>query len=302
MKQINPKLVLYLGVLSSCFSALLVRQSEAPSLTIATLRLFWTMVILTPITVWRHWAEVRQTSLRDLVGCALSGIFLALHFTTWFESLKWTSVASSTVLGCTEVIFVSLGFALFLRGTIPKLGVVAIGLSFLGSMVLALNDGGSGGIGLRPIYGDMLAVLCAVLIAVYTLIGRVKRGTMSTTVYTFFTYLSCLLTLLVLDGVTATPVLGWPLREHLVAIGLAVLCTLLGHSLHSWSLKYISPSYVAAAKLCQPIFSSLIAIPMFSEFLSPVQIAGAGIILAGMLLYTYAEGKQAPDTQAAPMS
>lgn len=294
MKKLNPKVILYLGVLSSCFSALLVRMSQAPSLTTATLRLFWTMVFLTPFTVWRHWDEVKRTGFKNLAGCVLSGVFLAFHFTAWFESLKWTSVVSSTVLGCTEVIFVALGFALFLHGKIPKLGVAAIGLSFLGSVVLALQDGG-GGAGLRPLYGDFLAVVCAVFIAVYTLIGRVKRGTMSTTVYTFFTYLSCLVTLLLLDGVTGTPVLGWPLREHLVAIGLAVICTLLGHSLHSWALKYISPSYVAAAKLCQPIFSTIIAIPLLLEIPTPMQVAGTAVILAGMLLYTHLEAHTDPE-------
>lgn len=294
----NPKIILYLGVLGTGFSALLVRLSDAPSLTTATLRLGWTMLFLTPMTVFRHWEEVKKTTRGDLLGCILSGIFLAFHFTAWFESLKWTTVASSSVLACTEVIFVALGFALFLKGKIPKLGVIAIALAFVGSVVLALHDGGAGAVGLRPIYGDFLAVLCAVCIAVYTLIGRVKRGTMSTTVYTFFTYLSCLATLLVMDAVTGTPVTGWPLKEHLIAIGLAVLCTLLGHSLFSWSLKYISPSYVAAAKLCEPIFSSVIAIPMFLEVPGPVQMAGAAVILAGVLLYTHAEAKQSSDTGA----
>lgn len=294
----NPKIILYLGVLGTGFSALLVRLSDAPSLTTATLRLGWTMLFLTPMTVFRHWEEVKKTTRGDLLGCILSGIFLAFHFTAWFESLKWTTVASSSVLACTEVIFVALGFALFLKGKIPKLGVIAIALAFVGSVVLALHDRGAGAVGLRPIYGDFLAVLCAVCIAVYTLIGRVKRGTMSTTVYTFFTYLSCLATLLVMDAVTGTPVTGWPLKEHLIAIGLAVLCTLLGHSLFSWSLKYISPSYVAAAKLCEPIFSSVIAIPMFLEVPGPVQMAGAAVILAGVLLYTHAEAKQSSDTGA----
>lgn len=296
MKTINPKIILYIGVLGTGFSALLVRLSDAPSLTTATLRLLWTILILTPITLLRHWPEVRAVKRGDLLACGLSGMFLAFHFTTWFESLKWTTIASSSVLGCTEVIFVALGFALFLRGKIPKLGVAAIALSFLGSVVLALHDGGAAAGGLRPMYGDFLAVLCAVCIAVYTLIGRVKRGTMSTTVYTFFTYLSCLITLLILDLATGTPIMGWPLKEHLIAIGLAVLCTLLGHSLFSWSLKYLSPSYVASAKLCEPIFASALAIPMFLEVPTLLQVMGGVVILVGVLLYTYAEGKQSSDT------
>lgn len=299
MKRVDPKVILYLGVLGTAFSATLVRFSDAPSLTTATLRLGWTILLLTPMTFLRHWEELRATRLKDIAACLLSGMFLAFHFTTWFESLKWTTVASSTVLGCTEVIFVALGFAIFLKGKIPKLGVIAIAMSFVGSVVLAFHDGGAGAGGANPLWGDFLAIVCAVCVAVYTLIGRVKRGGMSTTVYTFFTYLSCLVTLLILDAVTGTPVTGWPLKEYLIGLGLAVLCTLLGHSLFSWSLKYIAPSYVSAAKLCEPIFSSVMAIPLFGEVPAPIQVMGGVVILAGVLLYTRAEMKSS-DTAPAP--
>lgn len=299
MKAVNPKIILYLGVLGTAFSALLVRLSDAPSLTTATLRLMWTILLLAPVTLKAHWAEVKTATKADILACGLSGVFLALHFATWFESLKWTTVASSSVLGCTEVIFVALGFAIFLKGKIPKLGVLAIALSFGGSVILALHDGGAGAVGANPLYGDLLAIACAVCVAINTLIGRVKRGNMSTTVYTFFTYLACLITLLILDGFTGTPLTGWPLKEHLIGLGLAVFCTLLGHSLFSWSLKYIAPSYVSAAKLCEPIFSSAIAIPLFHEVPGPIQLLGAAIILAGVLLYTVADNRQAEEEAAA---
>ena len=298
MRHVNPKVILYLGVLGTAFSALLVRLSEAPSLTTATLRLFWTVLLLTPMTFLRHREEVKQATRGDILACVASGIFLAFHFATWFESLKWTTIASSSVLGCTEVIFVALGFAIFLKGKIPRLGVVAIILSLGGSVILALHDSGGGSAAPAPLYGDFLAVICAICISVYTLIGRVKRGTMSTTVYTFFTYIACLATLLVLDLVTGTKITGWGLWEQAIGLGLAVLCTLLGHSLFSWSLKYLSPSYVAAAKLCEPIFSSALAIPLFLELPGPVQLVGAAILLAGVFLYTKAEGKQSSDTVA----
>ena len=219
--------------------------------------------------------------------CALSGACLALHFSTWFESLKWTSIASSTVLVSTEVIFSALGFALFLHGRIPRLGVAAIAVAFAGSVVLALSDAGGSG----ALAGDLLAVLAAVAVAAYTLIGQVQRARQSTTVYTFLTYLSCLLVLLALDAATGTPVLGWGLRETAVGLLLAVFCTLLGHSLFSWSLKWLSPAYVSAVKLCEPIFASLLGLLLFGEGIAPLQGVGAVAILAGVLLYTKAEGR-----------
>lgn len=239
---------------------LFVRWSQAPSLFTATCRLGWTVVLLLPVLLLRYRGELKRIKGRDILSCAASGALLALHFASWFESLRWTSVASSTVLVSTEVIFCALGFALFLKGKIPRLGVAAIALAFLGSVVLALSDGG-GGDGRSALYGDLLSLAGAVFVALYTLIGRVERDHMSTTVYTFFTYLSSFLTLLLLDLITATPVVGYPPREWVIGLLLAVVCTLLGHSLFSWSLKYLSPSYVSAAKLCEPVFATALAVP-----------------------------------------
>ena len=284
----DPRLVLFLGVLGASFSAIFVRWSQAPSLVTATGRLGWTVLLLLPAVLRSHRAELRAATRRDLLLCALSGACLALHFSTWFESLKWTSIASSTVLVSTEVIFSALGFALFLHGRIPRLGVAAIALAFAGSAVLALSDAGGGG----ALAGDLLAVLAAAAVAVYTLIGQVQRSRQSTTVYTFLTYTACLLVLLALDAATGTPVLGWGLREAVVGLLLAVFCTLLGHSLLSWSLKWLSPAYVSAAKLCEPVFASVLGLLLFGEGIGPLQGAGAAAVLAGVLLYTKAEGRR----------
>lgn len=284
----DPRLVLFLGVLGASFSSIFVRWSAAPSLVTATGRLGWTVLLLLPSVLGKHRAELLSATHRDLLMCALSGTCLALHFSTWFESLKWTSIASSTVLVSTEVIFSALGFALFLHGRIPRLGVAAIAVAFAGSVVLALSDaGGSGG----ALAGDLLAVLAAVAVAAYTLIGQVQRARQSTTIYTFLTYLSCLIVLLVLDAATGTPVLGWGFREVGVGLLLAVFCTLLGHSLFSWSLKWLSPAYVSAAKLCEPIFASILGLLLFGEGIGFLQAVGAVAVLAGVLLYTKAEGQ-----------
>ena len=283
----DPRLVLFLGVLGASFSSIFVRWSAAPSLVTATGRLGWTVLLLLPAVLRKHRAELLAATKRDLLMCALSGVCLAAHFSTWFESLKWTSIASSTVLVSTEVIFSALGFALFLHGRIPRLGVAAIALAFAGSAVLALSDAGGSG----ALAGDLLAVLAAVAVAAYTLIGQVQRARQSTTIYTFLTYLSCLIVLLVLDAATGTPVLGWGLREMGVGLLLAVFCTLLGHSLFSWSLKWLSPAYVSAAKLCEPIFASVLGLLLFGEGIGPLQGIGAIAVLAGVLLYTKAEGR-----------
>ena len=287
MLERHPNGVLLLGVVGISISAILVRYSQAPSVITAVYRLGWTVLLLLPVVLLKFRKELLQVRGRDILLCTLSGICLALHFLTWFESLKWTGVAVSTVLVSTEVIFTALGFALFLKGKIPPLGVAAIVMAFGGSAVLALAGGGQGSV----LYGNILALAAAFFVALYTLIGRIQRGYLSTTIYTFLTYLACFLTLLIMALVSGTPLVGYGGREWLIGLGLAVLCTLMGHSLFSWCLKFLSPAYVSAVKLCEPVFSGALAVPLFGEIPTPVQLLGAAIILGAVLLYTWAEQK-----------
>ena len=287
MLERHPKGVLILGVVGVSISAILVRYSQALSVITAVYRLGWTVLLLLPVVLLRFREELLRVRWRDVLLCTLSGICLALHFLTWFESLKWTGVAVSTVLVSTEVIFTALGFAFFLKGRIPPLGVAAILLAFGGSVVLALAGGVQG----SQLYGNLLALSAAVFVALYTLIGRIQRGYLSTTIYTFLTYLACFLTLLLMAVCSGTPLVGYGGREWLIGLGLAVLCTLMGHSLFSWCLKYLSPAYVSAVKLCEPVFSGLLAVPLFGEIPTPVQMLGGVIILGAVLLYTWAEAR-----------
>ncbi len=285
MFERHPRAVLLLGVVGIAMSAILVRYSQAPSVVTAVYRLGWTVLLLAPVVLFRFRAELRRITGRDALLCALSGLCLALHFLTWFESLKWTSLAVSTVLVSTEAIFTALGFALFLKGRIPPLGRAAILLAFAGSAVLAL----AGGAGQAVLYGNLLALASAVFVSVYTLIGSVQRAALSTTVYTFLTYLACLAALLVMALASHTPLVGYGGQEILIGLALAVLCTLMGHSLFSWCLKFLSPAYVSAVKLCEPVVSGLLAVPLFGEIPTLLQLGGMALVLGSVLLYTRAE-------------
>ncbi len=281
--KVNSKLMLLLGVLGVSFSAVFIRESDAPSLVIATYRLGWTVLILLPIVGIKFRDEMGKLKQSDVLWCAVSGFFLAVHFSVWFESLKFTSIASSTLLVSTEVIFAAIGFVLVFGGRINNKGVLAIGITFLGSVVIAMSDHGGGS---NVLYGDALALLGAVMVAVYTLIGRKQRGYLSTTVYTFITYSACFLSLLIFDFATGTSIYGYGMKDVILGLLLGISCTLLGHSVFSWCLKYLSPSFVSSAKLLEPVFASVLAVFIYKEIPSVLQIIGGIIVIQGVYLYS----------------
>ena len=199
--QKNPMLLLILGVLGVSVSSILVRYSQAPSAVTAAYRLLWSALLLAPVALGKRQfrKELQTISLKLALMSILSGICLAVHFVLWFESLKHTSVASSTTIVCTDVIFVCLGYWLLLRGRLTPKALMAIGVMLTGSVLIALADAGSG----NGLYGDILALLAAIAIAAYTLIGSRVREKLSTTAYTFLVYSACAAVLVItwLDGI-----------------------------------------------------------------------------------------------------
>ena len=281
----HPMIMIVIGILGISLSSILVKYSPAPSAVTAAYRLLWTVLLMTPVVVGKR--EIRSELLhmkkKEVLLSSCSGLFLAIHFVLWFESLNHTSVASSTTIVCTEVIWVSLGFCLFMKGRMSGRAMAAIAVTLVGSVVIAYSDSSSGGFHL---YGDILALLAAIAVAVYTLIGRVVRTDVSTTVYTYIVYSACALVLLLLCLCSGYHLFAYGIRVSVVGLLLAIFSTLLGHSIFSWCLKYFSPSFVSASKLCEPVVAALLAAPLFGELPSLMQMLGGALILGGVYYYS----------------
>ncbi len=283
----HPMVLIVIGVLGISLSSILVRYSRAPSAVTAAWRLLWTVVLLMPVVLGRTGTrrELLGAPRKLAVLSALSGVFLAIHFLLWFESLKHTTVASSTTIVSTEVIWVCLGYCLFLKGRLSRRAAAAIAVTLAGSVLIAWSDSDRG----TQLYGDILALLAAVAVAVYTLIGRVVRARLSTAVYTCLVYSACALALVLTCAVQGVRLLHYGPGPLLVGLGLALFSTILGHSIFSWCLKYFSPAFVSASKLCEPVAAAILAAFLFGEIPAPPQVAGGALILGGVLYYSRLE-------------
>ena len=136
--------VLLMGVLCGSLSAVFIRWSTAPSLVLALYRMACTVALLAP-AAWRHRKELAGLSRRERLLCLASGAALGLHFATFFQAVKTTSIAAAAVLVDMEVLFVALASAAVFRRKLPPLAWLAIVLAFGGAVVMALADFAGGG-------------------------------------------------------------------------------------------------------------------------------------------------------------
>ena len=276
------RLIVLLGVAGTSLSAVLVRWSTAPSLVLVLYRMLFASLLLAPAVFLRNREELKTLARRDLLLCLASGVFLGFHFAAYFSALRYTAIASAVLLVDLEVFFVALCTVLLFRQKLPGLAWVAIVLTFAGSVLVAFADTGTGS---DPLRGNLTALAGAFCMAVYTMIGAVCRKRVSTSVYTFLVYTCAALTVLAAALVSGTPLTGHSAVNYLTALGMTVFCTLLGHSVFSWGLKYLPAAFISTVKLMEPVFASVWGLLLFREVPGWMVITGGAIIIFGIALY-----------------
>lgn len=286
------RLIVLMGGVGISLSAIFVRWADAPSTVLAMYRMLFSALLVAPALLLGHRKELAALSRKELGLCLASGCALGLHFSAYFESLRWTSVAAAVALVDTEVLFVALATVTLFRGKLSRRAWLAIGLAFIGSVAVAMADTAAGGA--DALWGDLLALAGSVCVAVYTMIGSVCRRTVSTTVYTFVVYLTAAVTVLAVNLAAGIPVAGYGAADYGAALGMAVFCTLLGHSLFSWGLKYLPAAFISVVKLMEPVFAALWALLLFREVPGIAVVLGGGLIVAGLVLYSLTAEEKRP--------
>ncbi|HEY8498048.1 MAG TPA: DMT family transporter [Limnochordales bacterium] len=295
----RPHLVLAIGVLAVSSAAIWVRLSALPPSVLAFYRLFFSALGLAPVLLVarRSRSEPRPgagvgKAGRDWVGwAALAGASLAAHWAVWFASLARTSVLSSTVLVTTQPVWVVLLARALWGERLGRGRAAALAVALAGSATVAVADGlrQAGAPAAGPPHslgGDGLALLAAVLVSVYLLVGQRLRARVPLAEYLAVVYAAGAAVLLAVNLLLGQPVWGWPGRELAIALGLAVVPTLVGHSALNLVIARLGAATVATAILGEPVGASLLALLLFGEVPGILHGAGAALVLAGIYRFT----------------
>lgn len=260
-------------------------MSDAPSTVVAFYRVLFTGLPLLPIAVWKYRPHFARMTRREIGMAILAGCALGLHFATWFESLSWTSVAASVTLVQAQPIFVGLGAWLILRERVSRKMAIGMGIAIFGMAAMSLGDLLSGVlVGPDPMFGNALALFAAVMTAVYVLVGRFLRQEIALIPYVVIVYGVCAIVLGILVAGQGHAFSGYPAREWLLFLGLAIGPGLVGHTVINWTLAHLDSSVVSVSLLGEPIGATLLAIIILTEYPSVYTILGGLIVLAGIYL------------------
>ena len=279
-----PAVALAVAIAAVSTSAVLVRWSSAPAVVLALYRVALTTLLLVPLLFTRYRGEFGAFRRRDWLVATATGAALAVHFAAYFESLAWTSVAASVTLVQSQPLFVAVGAAVVLDERVGRRRAAGIGVAIVGIIAMSAGDllAGAAVRGPRPLYGNALAVLGAVMAAVYVLVGRSLRQRVAVVPYVLVVYSACAATLLVVAVAQGLPLTGYGRREWLIFLALAVGPGLFGHTVVNWALEHVESSVVSVSLLGEPVGATLLALILLAEAPGPTTLAGAGVVLLGI--------------------
>jgi drug/metabolite transporter (DMT)-like permease len=280
--QRGALVALLAGATGIGFAPILVRWSETGPSATAGFRVLFALPLL---WLWarteaaREHAPLQPTSAGDFLKLSGAGLFFIADLSLWHWSLQFTSVANSTLLANFAPIFVTIGARLFFREELRSGFLVGMSLALAGALMLVIE---SLELSRKHLLGDILAVIAAVSYAGYLLmVKRLRRRFSTATIMTWSGLVSCpgffIVASISGDRLLSSTAMGW-----MVLIALALVCHVGGQTLIAYGLGHLPAAFSSVGLLWQPVVAALLAWVALHEPLSPLQVAGGFVVLAGI--------------------
>ncbi len=287
-------IALTFGIIVIAAASILIRIAQAadvPSLVIAAVRLGISASVISLIVALRPQLFPQKVTYKHAGMAVLSGVFLALHFASWIQSLEYTSVASSAALVTTNPLWVGLAAWVLFGEHLNRWRISGMALTILGSLAIALSDQQTQQ-GSNPMLGNMLAVVGAMSGSAYFLLGRGLRNQLPLLHYIWMTYGSAAIVLVIAALTSGHTEYAFSFEVWAVLIGLAIGPQLIGHTTINFAMRHFSALLVTIAILGEPIGSAVLAFVLFDERVAPLQLVGFVGLLLGIAITAIGETKQ----------
>jgi drug/metabolite transporter (DMT)-like permease len=250
---------------------------------------FWrTALAIPPLWLWLAMepaddrsAARRPTGWHDYATLCAVSFFFAGDLILWHLSIKYTSIANSTLLANFAPIYVAaLSFLLF-GERFNRVFVAGLVLAIVGAAILM---GDSLSVGTDHLVGDGLGLVTGMFYGCYILIvGRLRARFTAATIMTW-TAIGTSLFILPVALLSGEPMIPGTLFGWSMLFGLAVVTQFGGQGLIAFALAHLPASFSSVSLLIQPVAAAVLAWAIFAEPLGATQVVGGAVVLTGIML------------------
>lgn len=264
------------------------RYVMAPAIIVTLGRVFFSSFFLAMI-IFLAKGTFRIAKKSDYLWFGISGLVLALHWTSFMHSIQISSVAIGTVTFSTFPLFVTFMEPLIFKEKLLAKDIVLALLMLLGVLVLVPYNSLDG----ETIMGILWGMCSSFTYALLSLLNRKLSGTYKSTVICFFE--QAVATLVLLPSLVLVN-FTFVANEFFLIIFLGVVCTAVAHSLFVAALKKIRAQTAGVISSMESVYGILLALLILGEMPTPREILGGAIILAVTLVASFLSGTQ-PDCE-----
>jgi len=272
-------LALAAAVAGIAWSAILVRWAGAPGAVSGFYRVLVAGAVLIP---WRLIRGGRQRISARAGGVAvLGGVFFALDIALWNTSVMHTGAAVASILGNNTPIFVGVMSWLVFRRRPRGSFWTGLALSLAGCLTIMLGPASAGSAPIT-LYGNLLALGASGFFAAYLVTTERIRPSMDTLTFNSLAIAGSIATLLVVCVVARLPLAGFPPRAWAAMVALGLVSQLAAYYALVYALGHLPATMTSVGLLAQVPCTAVLAMLLLGEPLTPLQIVGGLIVLAGI--------------------
>ncbi len=278
--QRRAELILLLVTMFWGSSFALVKTALEDSSTVLFLALRFNLAVLTLLIFWRK--PIADGILSDKLGIKAgiaAGLCLAAGYLFQTAGLRHTTPSKSAFLTSSCVAMVPLLGAVVYRVVPPPAELVGVGMAFIGMGTLSWPQQG-----FDWNTGDLLTVCGAFAYSAQILVvgryaARVNYRILS------LIQLATVAAIMLCCVWWAEPIVLRPsARLGFALVMTAFICTAVSFAVQAWAQRHTTPTRTGLIFATEPVSAAIISYLVYGEVLTGLVLAGAGLILAGVLV------------------
>ncbi|MGF6376036.1 drug/metabolite transporter (DMT)-like permease [Clostridiales Family XIII bacterium PM5-7] len=282
------KVIVLFAVVAGASSGIFASLIEAPALVTG----FWRLAIGVPFfgipVLLKKRDTITSISKKDLFWTFMAGLFLFAHFISWFTCVKYTNIASASVLASLHPLVVLVVTVFVLKRKVPGRAILGIVAALLGGTMIVGFDYRE--LSMGNVKGDILAFFAAMFMGLYFAVGNEVRKNVAGPAYVFLCFLACWICFIVGIVATGTPVLGYSLSDYIYILALTLICQIGAHAIFNLSFGYVDSLYVSTLESGEAVAAIGLGVIFLGQIPSTTALLGSAVVVIGLLYYNYTTG------------
>ena len=288
--MIFKALLLLVGVFACSTAAIMIKSCQVNPVLLAAYRMLVAALLLFPFYLRDMGKHRGNYSLKHILRCVPPGILMGLHFMVWIAGTRLTDAASATLIVNMTPVITPLLLYFIARERVHTGEYVGTAIAICG--VILLCAGGFGPVK-SNLSGNLLSFASMIFLAIYLVLGRRNRDFASLLMYVVPLYfVGGIFCFIVAICQQVNPLDLDGTRGISMIIGLAIVPTVIGHSIFNYLMKHIRGQIVAVGGLGQFIFGGIMGYLILDEIPNLYFYPACLLVVVGSVITLRSSGRQ----------